>query len=381
MFPAPSALSVAFSTSTDAKLTFWAAVGSILGVVLFIRGFMMLRFKRLIVDTPSSKIRSASMGLVEISGMAKGPSTIPAGITGEPCYYYRALAWELRESGNNREWKQVANESLYVPFFVEDPTGRILVDPQGADLDIHRNFRDELDGSLFWSNRSMFPENVTRFLARNGISFTSSIRLEEYSIKPDFPLFVLGTLCSNPHRDTWDPAPHTGAGPSVNSRLSFLGPGLTVTLTNSTQSLTRISLVSPKPLGPTPPSAPIPPWPSVSMGGAAMSRQTTSAVQPAKLQPSPSWDGQPIGGTSVATADAHLTTEKPPTHAPDNAGFDLHPPVCIRKGSSESPFMISWQSQREIVQSLAWKSTLCIWGGPALTLSCLYFLAVILGWA
>jgi hypothetical protein len=42
--------------------------------------------------------------------------------------------------------------------------------------------------------------------------------------------------------------------------------------------------------------------------------------------------------------------------------------------------MISWHSQREVVQSLAWKSALCIWGGPALTLACVYFLILSLGW-
>ena len=39
---------------------------------------MLCTKQRLILNTPSSKIRSASMGLVEITGMAKGPHTIPA---------------------------------------------------------------------------------------------------------------------------------------------------------------------------------------------------------------------------------------------------------------------------------------------------------------
>ena len=80
-----------YSQHTDVtKLQFWAAVGAIAGVFLFLRGFSMLRCKRLIMNTPSSKIRSASMGLVEISGTAKGPQTRLMGITGEACYYYRA---------------------------------------------------------------------------------------------------------------------------------------------------------------------------------------------------------------------------------------------------------------------------------------------------
>src|ERR1700690_4293200 len=102
----------------EGRLIAWAAIGAAAGVYLFFRGFRMLQFKRLILNTPLSKVRSASMGLVELSGMAAGLSTIPAGITGDPCYYYRATAWERRQSGNSREWKQVPNESLFVPFFV-----------------------------------------------------------------------------------------------------------------------------------------------------------------------------------------------------------------------------------------------------------------------
>ena len=71
-----------------------ALLGAYSGIYLFRRGFLMLQHKRLIRNTPFSKIRSASMGLVEVSGMARGPQTIRAGITGEPCYYYRARAWQ-----------------------------------------------------------------------------------------------------------------------------------------------------------------------------------------------------------------------------------------------------------------------------------------------
>ena len=117
------------SPNNSARVEFWAAIGAVFGAFLFFRGFSMLGIKRLILNTPSSKIRSASMGLVEITGMAKGPQTIPAGITGEPCFYYRAMAWQLKQSGRSRQWMKVADESRYIPFFVEDPTGRMLVNP------------------------------------------------------------------------------------------------------------------------------------------------------------------------------------------------------------------------------------------------------------
>jgi hypothetical protein len=60
--------------------------------------------------------------------------------------------------------------------------------------------------------------------------------------------------------------------------------------------------------------------------------------------------------------------------ADPSESFDLHPKTVIKKGENDRTFFISWRSQRAILQGLAWKSTLMIWGGPALTLVCLYLL-------
>ncbi|MBV8053200.1 MAG: hypothetical protein JOZ80_18575 [Acidobacteriaceae bacterium] len=58
--------------------------------------------------------------------------------------------------------------------------------------------------------------------------------------------------------------------------------------------------------------------------------------------------------------------------------FDLHPKVVL--GSSPSrPLFLSPRSQIEIVQDLAWKSAVYIWGGPALTLFCFWYLLSRLG--
>src|SRR3984957_19773545 len=163
------------------------------------------------------------MGLVEITGMATGPHTIPAGITGEPCFYYRAMAWQLRQSGRSKQWRKVADESLYVPFFLEDSTGRMLVDPQGAELDVHRNFKGEIGGSLF-ASRDMMPENIAMYLLRNGLAGAEATRIEEYCIKPDYPLFVLGTLGANDMRGEWQPVAQTGTRIPYKSRMNPFGP-------------------------------------------------------------------------------------------------------------------------------------------------------------
>ncbi len=360
------------------RLEVWSAIGAVVGVVLFIRGFQMLRFKRLIMNTPASKIRSASLGLVEVGGTAQGASTMPAGITGQACYYYRAIAWQLRQSGRNREWTQVANESLYVPFFVQDSTGQLLVDPQGANLDLQRNFKDEFDTSFFSSNRDMLPENVAQFLGRNGVSFRESTRVEEYCIKPDSPLFVFGTLCQNSNRMSWTPGPHVPGGTRFHAQLNFLGAGRTplewLSLTSGASAIgskdagNYTPTVSPTALSRTPPASQASVWSEVSLDEVAVSSKAPSRTQA----------GTPAALSSVATVEPDNPPDFLPLGAPSSP--DLHPLVSIGKGAGNEPFVISWRSQREVVRSLAWKSGLCIWGGPALSLICLYFLAVCIGW-
>lgn len=332
----------------------------------------MLRFKRLIENTPASKIRSASLGLVEASGTAQGAFTMPAGITGQACYYYRAIAWQLRQSGRNREWTQVANESLYVPFFVQDSTGQLLVDPQGADLDLQRNFKDEFDTSFFSSDRDMLPENVARFLARNGVSLTQNTRVEEYCIKPDHPLFVFGTLRQNSYRTSWTPGPHVPSGTSFHAQLHFLGAGQTpLAWLRSISAGKKMPTPPPTALSRTPSASETSVWSEVSLDDVAVRSKTLSATQPASTR---------ALSAPVAIAEPENAFDSKLPVAPASPDYDLHPSVSIGKGAASAPFVISWRSQREVVRSLAWKSVLCIWGGPALSLICLYFLAVCIGW-
>jgi len=401
MLPMACILAFAHSNSADtAKLQFWACVGAVVGVVLFIRGFIMLREKRIVLNTPASKIRSAAMGLVEVSGAAKGPQTIPAGITGDACYYYRAIAWQMRQSGKNESWKKVADESLYVPFFVDDATGKLLVDPQQAELDVHRNFNDEI-GSSFLAGRGMMTPSVSQFVLRNSLNLSQRTRLEEYCIKPDYPLFVLGTLAQTSGNPEWTATPHAPASRvSLSSRVSFLGPGGTWALQSigflpalrvesagvvAASAGDGANLPANVASGPAPKAAAKTSWSSVTMDEkamAALNSHTTarSSAAPAAAPPSMA---PVVVSTSVATAEPDTSAGPAYNGDPQPAAaleFDLRPPTFLGKGANGDPFIISCRSQRELVQSMAWKSTLCIWGGPILTLGCLYFLALTLGW-
>jgi hypothetical protein len=93
-------------------------------------GFHFIRLKRQVENTPTSKIRSIAMGMVEVHGRARRSYALVAPMTQSPCIFYR-----LRKYRRQREnqWKLVREvDSRHVPFQVDDGSGRVTVDPAGA---------------------------------------------------------------------------------------------------------------------------------------------------------------------------------------------------------------------------------------------------------
>src|SRR5256885_12641981 len=100
-----------------------------------------------------------------------------APITGRSCFYYGTLVWEWKQRGKSKQWVKIAGECMHLPFFVDDNTGRLLIDPRGADLDLHRDFEQEFCDSFFTAKEPM-PESARTFLARHGVVTNNRIKLE-----------------------------------------------------------------------------------------------------------------------------------------------------------------------------------------------------------
>jgi hypothetical protein len=372
-----SALTVRSSDPTG--LLVWCGIGFCAGIGLFIYGFKLLQRRRLILDTPFSKIRSAAMGMVEVSGLAVGPYTMIAPITGRPCYYYRTLVWEYKQQGKNKQWVKVAGECMHLPFFVDDKTGRMLVDPRGADLDLHCDFEEQFCDSFFTVKDSA-PDNVRRFLGRHAII----TKVQEYCIKPKNSLFILGTLSENPGVEVGpqpvrdDDSISTGAmsfslgSISVNSVFSLSGRGgddpaasevawSALHREPTPQQLVRL----------TPNSAP------KSTAEMSQQQKVAAALLKAGISSPAAWAA--AGVSATGQNGAVVQTVADPAMAggngdqAQNGAFDPHPPVLLMKGNNNKTFLISWRSQQEVARSLGWKCALMIWGGPALALLSLYF--------
>lgn len=364
--------------SQDARPIAWCVIGIGVGIYLFVQGFRLLQRRQLILNTPVSKIRSASMGIVELSGLAVGPYTVVAPVTERPCYFYRTLVWEWKRQGRSSQWVKIAAECMHVPFFLDDNTAKIMVDPRGADLDLHRDFQQEFcDG--FFTTKQEAPPNVHALLSRHGVSTANKIKVEEFCIKPKNSLFLLGTLDENPGLELTSQPIHddesiSGLGGTFQTPLSFsmsstlsLGAERTPLIDDlSTAHPVRDSALDQS--NPAKAASPIPirlPSASGPSNSADMTQQqkVTAALLKAGISNPAAW-----AAAGVASAASGVAFD------PDSplANFDPHPPVVMKKGKNNSTFLISWRSQRELAHSLGWKCILMIWGGPVLTLLSLY---------
>jgi hypothetical protein len=380
-------------TSSPGGLYFWCVVGLCLGLYLFFQGFQLLQRRQLILNTPVSKIRSASIGMVELSGLAVGPHTVIAPITSRPCYYHRTLVWEWKQSGKNKRWVKVAAECRHVSFFLDDNTGQVMIDPRGADLDLHRDFHQEFCDSFFTTKEEV-PPNVHSFLSRHGVMTNNKIKVEEFCIKPKNALFVLGTLADNPGLELtaepilddesmsfgeWNASLSRGTASLRQSALSLVtGDGLSLLgglqhdpaydpICNKALSTASARVIH---LSPDP----------APLKATEMTQQQKIAAALLKSGVSSPAAWATAGFTTSGIAVNQNPNGHPPatpandTQVPPASAFDPHPAVVLMKGNNNPTFLISWRSQRDLARSLAWKCMLMIWGGPALALLSLYAL-------
>jgi len=368
---------IIYRSSDASGLLVWSLIGFCAGIALFFYGFRLLQRRRLILDTPFSKIRSASLGMVEISGLATGPYTMLAPITGRPCYYFRTLVWEWKQHGKNKDWVKIAGECMHVPFFLDDNTGRMLIDPRGADLDLHRDFQEEFCDSFF-TTKDPAPESVRNFLARHGVMTNNKIKVEEFCIKPKNALFTLGTVAENTALEV-TPQPIRESEEISSLSIGKFSLSLSPTGFNSIGGDDNISVLAEPVAIRADASHEVVRLPSGSspMKSSEMTQQQkiAAALVKAGITSPAAWA---VAGVPSESASGVEVVNDPASASSRDAGgsngFDPHPPVVLRKGENDKTFLISWRSQQEVARTLAWKCTLMIWGGPGLALLSLYVL-------
>lgn len=139
----------------------------VIGLGLIYLGFRRYRTSQLIANTPTQSVRSLAAGRAELEGIARtAERTLDQPFTEGSCVCAAYEIEEERETDDDddeMEWVTLAEGQLAVPFYLEDDTGRVLIEATDVDLVIS----DENETEITVDERESDPVYVFEFL-RNG---------------------------------------------------------------------------------------------------------------------------------------------------------------------------------------------------------------------
>jgi E3 Ubiquitin ligase len=365
-------------------------LGAAAGGYATVQGIRLSRTTRLSKTIAVAKLGKTALGPVEVSGIAAGPYTVTAPITGTICFGYRAVAWRRKTASNGHPDEIVAEEKLHVPFYLDDSTGKLLIDPTGAELDLRQDFRHEFRDATR-SNDNPSLQHVRDFLKRHGVSDRANLRVEEFCIKPKSFLFIRGVLAKNPGLAVAPRALPDANPPTLKAvigTLSAFAAEFPVPSLEKPEGLEAAGTASP-------------PEKLIDLVSAlSVADSSTQMTQQGKIAAA-----LERAGIVMPDIRSLLREGNPETGAPENAvaeeamapvpdqgsapspvdgnetksEFDLKPALVLMKDRSSS-YVISWRDRRKAVSAMPRNGVLMLWGGPAITLLCLSLLAAQLGW-
>lgn len=176
-------------SSSDAPV--FIVMALISGPNLLFWALKRLYKKRQIENTPTSKIRSAAMGMVEFSGIARQKKPLIAPLSNLRCCWWWCQVQELRRSGKNSHWATVKTVGSIDFFYLDDMTGHVLVNPIGAEISVMNTTHD--------INSSTRPK-LSPLLSSWGVDssgwfgFEKRMRILEETLPESAPVYVIGEL-------------------------------------------------------------------------------------------------------------------------------------------------------------------------------------------
>ena len=136
---APLVAASAASALCAFTLETWSALlpaGLFSGIGFFVHGLAIISRYRRIENIPTARIRSIAMGLVEVSGEARQKYLLKTPYSLLDCVFYRYKVVEQYETHKGRAQRILASgDSGWMPFYLEDESDHILVEPEGAVIE------------------------------------------------------------------------------------------------------------------------------------------------------------------------------------------------------------------------------------------------------
>jgi hypothetical protein len=153
-----------------------------------------------------------------VVGRVGDGETVQAPFTGRSCVFYEATVEEYRSSGKTGSWRQVVREARGVPFVLDDGTGRAIVDPGGARVDVDLDMTTR--SGTFDDATPIEEQFLTRHNLRSaGWVFNRSLRYREGVIEVGETIAVMGQGVREPDPDAVGKVGGYRSGPPTRLRL------------------------------------------------------------------------------------------------------------------------------------------------------------------
>ena len=168
----------------------------------FYYAFSSFRKARLIEDTPTSVIRSAPQGYVELVGTSKpDQKKLKAPLTAQPCLWYEYKVEKYVRSGKKSYWRTLNSGTSDLSFYIEDGTGVCHIHPEGAHVVPNVN--------QVWYGHSEVPDTAPGI--SNSVFSARRYRYTERRIHEGEMLYALGLFHSiNPPSASQEAKDHMG---------------------------------------------------------------------------------------------------------------------------------------------------------------------------
>jgi hypothetical protein len=318
-------------------------LGTGAGVWIFFKGFRVFREFKIVADTPRMPIRSLPMGLVQVRGQALTDHLIPSPITHTPCCFYQ-IKIERYETGEHGGWKHHRTDMDGARFYVQDKTGKVLVDSYSAEYDLPESPPRIVDGAhvapLMGTGAS--DQELLQYVQRAGVN--------QLADKMEHWLESKGPLDDPKHEQGRQTLLEIARAMSGGANIPRTIPGTLIEkimasppLADPQKEAQRQKFL--QQLHDTG-SIPMPP----------VSLSVSSATGRYRLRESLILPGQEyhVTGTCVENPDAR----------------DAHDRNMIVLGKNEKTFLISWKAEQEVQHGLRKRALGMVFGGAALAIVC-----------
>jgi hypothetical protein len=326
-------------------------LGTGAGVWIFFKGFRVFREFKIVADTPCMPIRSIPMGLVQVRGRALADHLIPSPITHTPCCFYQVKI-EHYETGEQGGWKHYRTDLDGAKFYVQDQTGKVLVDSYSAEYDLPEGPPRVVDSAqiapLMGTGAS--DEELLQYVQRAGANALAA-KMEHW-LEQKGPL-------DDPQREQGRQAlleiarviPKAMSG-GANVRGNIPAELIERIMASHPQADPEKEARRQEFLQQIRETGNVP-MPLVSM-------PVSSATGRYRLRESLILPGQEyhVTGTCVENPEVH----------------DAHDRNMIVHGQNEKTFLISWKPEQEVQHDLRKRAVGMVFGGAALALVCLALL-------